>query len=46
MFRMWYEARVFDMSGLKTMEDYTSMSKVELQGLDKEAPAAIIFSKE
>jgi len=41
-----YEARVFDMSGLKTMEEYTSMSRVELQGVAKELPAVIIFSKD
>jgi N-methylhydantoinase A/oxoprolinase/acetone carboxylase beta subunit len=39
-----YEARVFDMSGLKSLEEYEAMARMELQGLDGELPAALIFS--
>lgn len=39
-----YEARVFDMSGLKNLEEFVAMSQVELQGVDKDLPAVLVFS--
>jgi len=41
-----YEARVFDMSGLKNLEEFIAMSRVEVQGLDKDLPAVVVFSTE
>jgi N-methylhydantoinase A len=41
-----YEARVFDMSGLKNLEEFAAMSKIELQGLNEDLPAVVIFSTE
>jgi len=39
-----YEARVFDMSGLKNLEEYRAMASVELQGVEEGLPAVIVFS--
>jgi len=41
-----YEARVFDMSGLRNLEEFTSMTNMELKGVDKELPAVVTFSTE
>ena len=41
-----YEARVFDMSGLRTVEEFATMTHVELGGVDKELPAVILFATE
>lgn len=38
-----YGARVFDMSGLITLDEYVSMVKVEIQGIEKEQPAVVVF---
>jgi N-methylhydantoinase A len=39
-----YEARVFDMSGLRNLEEFTSMTNVELRGVDKDVAAVVAFS--
>jgi N-methylhydantoinase A len=41
-----YEARVFDMSGLKNLEEFAAMSEIELQGLNEDLPAVVVFSTE
>jgi len=37
---------VFDMSGLRNLEEFTSMTNMELRGVDKELPAVVTFSTE
>jgi N-methylhydantoinase A len=41
-----YKARVFDMSGLKTLDEFIAMSRVEIKGLDRDLPAVVVFSGE
>lgn len=41
-----YEARVFDMSGLRSVEEFASMTHVELEGVDEDLPAVVLFATE